>query len=236
MINLRESLGVAVNSGTLAMQEDVERAIDRVAALGLSDELGSLLWRLKYGDQWHYHELNGATCGLSPFSRIALRLEHWLSHRDRRWKHRGELFPRFVRLVLADWLHDKCVTCHGRGMLGVDRATTKSVRIRCPYCNGRGYTLRTTAGGKLEVICRRCCGNRTISVLREIEPSKPRPCPACDGLGVAVLTPAMWANMLGVSTDVWLRYWEKPMLRLRGYLASVDCRTHRRVKEQLGRD
>lgn len=239
MINLRETLGVAVNSGSLSLDEEVERAVDRVAAMGFTEELGSLLWRLKYGGQRHYHELTADRRSLSAFNRIALRLEHWLRRRDQRWpaKRRGELFPRFVRLVLVAWLHDKCAICHGRGMLGIERATQKSVRTRCPQCAGRGSVQRTTpAGYQIETICRRCCGNRTISVQRDIEQEKPRPCPACNGLGMAIVTPTMWAALMEMSTEEWLRNWEKALERLDNYLVAVDRRTNARVKAQLGRD
>jgi len=237
MINLRETLGVAVNTGSLSVDEDNERAADRVAALGFTEELGSLLWRAKYGGQRHYREVVSGADGLPALARITLRLEHWLRKREQRWQKRGELLPRLVQLALADWLNDKCAACMGRGMLGVERAALQSVRLRCPHCAGRGHTLRTTERGhRLETVCVRCCGNRSISALQEIDREKPRPCPACNGLGLAVLTPAMWAVLLGVSTDEWLKTWEKPQLRLREYLNAVDRRTHARIKAQLGRD
>jgi hypothetical protein len=170
--------------------------------------------------------------------RIALRLEHWLRKKESRWpaQQRGEQFPLFVRLVLVDWLYDKCVSCHGRGMLGVERTTLKSVRLRCPQCAGRGYTRHVTPRGHLlETICRRCCGNRTIAVWREVEREKPRTCPACNGLRIALLTPAMWAALLGIAPDEWLRHWEKRMLRLRNLLMQVDQRTALHLAQQLAR-
>lgn len=238
MINLRETLGVAVNSGSLAVQEE-ERAVDRVASLAFTEELGSLLWRVKYGNQQHFFELIGDASGSSAMARITLKLEQWLRRRERRWaaKGRGELFPLFVRLVLADWLSDKCGACHGRGMLGVERTRVQTIRQLCPQCSGTGYTLRTTRGGrKLQIVCKRCCGNKSISLQREREREKPRPCPACSGLGQAVLTPAMWASLLGVPLTDWMDHWDKPMLRLRDYLRAIDKRTAAQVKAQLGRE
>lgn len=239
MINLRECLGVAVNSGSLSMHEESERAVDRVAALAVTEELGSLLWRLKYGDQRHYREVvAGGEGSTAALDRIAERLERWLKKREVRWAlgRRQKLLPGFIRLVLVDWLHDKCAICHGRGMLGVERARAKSVRQRCGSCNGSGVVERTTQRGyQLKTICRRCCGNGAISVTREAYAEKPRTCPACNGLSASVLTPAMWATLLGVSVDDWVRYWEKPMSRLRDYLAVIDNRTNQRVKEQLER-
>ena len=239
MINLRETLGVAVNTGSLSIDEDHERAADRVAAMAFSEELGSLLWRAKYGGQRRYREVTGGGSGPAALDRIAMRLEHWLRAREQRWpaKRRGELFPWFVRLVLAHWLNDKCAACLGRGMLGVERMSLKSERLRCPQCAGRGAMPRTTpCGHRLETICTRCCGNRSISTVREIDSEKPRPCPACNGLGQAIWTPQMWAAQLGVTTEVWLKTWEKPMLRLRDYLNAVDKRTAQRIKAQLDRD
>lgn len=238
MINLRKALGVAVNSGSLAINEE-ERAVDRVAALAFAEELGSLLWRVKYGDQRHFVELIGGAGGSSVMARIMAKLEQWLRRREKRWaaKGRGELFPLFVRLVLADWLSDRCGACHGRGMLGVERALVRTIRELCPACSGSGYTLRTTRSGRtLQIVCKRCCGNRSISLQREKEREKPRSCPACSGMGQAVLTPAMWASLLNVSVNDWMEHWDKPMLRLRDYLRAVDKRTAAQVKQQLGWD
>lgn len=238
MSNLREAIGLAVNAGSLLMEDETERAADRVAALGLSEALGSLLWRLKYGDQRHYREITAQ--GMSPpaFTRIALKLERWLAKKEARWsaKDGSELFGRFVRLVLADWLYDKCRVCKGRGLIGIERNTVKAVRMRCPQCSGRGGTQRTTPRGYLlHRICKRCCGNGAISATRELTPEKPRMCGQCNGLGIAVMSPAVWSALMGVSEDDWLRHWERRLIRVRNVLAGVDKRTQAILAVQLER-
>src|SRR5258708_27294799 len=204
MSNLRESIGSAVNAGSMLMEDETERAVDRGAALALTETLGSLLWRLKYGDQKQYREITVE--GMSPpaFTRTALKLERWLTKKEARWSTLNgcELYGRFVRLALADWLHDKCQGCHGRGMVGLDRQVAKSVRVRCPNCAGKGATHRYTPRGHLlQRICPRCCGNGAIGAMRVISPEKPRACPHCHGLGIAIITTAAGCAVVGVSDE-----------------------------------
>lgn len=132
---IREQIGVAVNASRLVL-ENHETAVDRVAALGaatrcvqlgadrvdlpiaavedqhveqdyLAGDLGALLWRIRYGQQY---ELVGQAIEL---------LCRWIGHR-RMFAESEEatwiLEPFAVRLV-HEWLSDKCRRCGGTGLL-----------------------------------------------------------------------------------------------------------------------
>jgi hypothetical protein len=135
--DLREQIGTAVNASSLAMRDEAETAIDRVAALGaaalavtvgadrhdvaigacqdvafsqenaLAGELASLLWHIRYGAQF------------DALPTAIVLFATWLSGRGKYAKLEPErrmvLMPKLATRAMHEWLSDRCVACGGSG-------------------------------------------------------------------------------------------------------------------------
>lgn len=115
---VREKIVSAMQSSNLAWHAEFERAIDRLTAVGMSDALGSALFRAKY-------------CNDRSSGKRAL---HLLTHKA---AHRLRVEMEYARALattaLREWMVDACEKCHGTGNVKEgDHVST------CRKCNGTG--------------------------------------------------------------------------------------------------
>lgn len=113
MSNFREVMGGAFGSDDLSTKV-WESDLDRIAAMGFSNRLGSLLWRLKYGNDPRSY-------------RPALLLLA---------KSAKSGFPvgkRLCELAIKEWCMPQCEVCRGAKEIIVE-----DLRIVCKGCDGIG--------------------------------------------------------------------------------------------------
>lgn len=156
-MSLKEKIAAATNAGSLKWtksdEQDAERAVDRLSALGLaqmkvtnpgpagtsttreSDALAAALWRFKYGgDQTrktYEHVLRGITARVH--GRHARRAP-------------GDTLRAVVAIALEEWRVESCGTCHGRKFVGgvyQHRSLQDSKARPCPTCGGLGRIDRS---------------------------------------------------------------------------------------------
>jgi hypothetical protein len=132
---VREKVGAALNSGNLMVDPNVERAVDRVAALGSATALGSELWHAKYGG--HITPARIQTIATI----VAVRLEP-----RRRARLPSPMLVKIARLALEEWLYDRCPTCDGRKYTGGERWIEHADAVKpCGRCNATGRLVPTDA-------------------------------------------------------------------------------------------
>ena len=117
-MNLRESFA-ATHHASLAWSPDHERAIDKVAASGLCDPLGVLLWKARYMlESWAYQQ---ADKEIKQRIRVKFPREAGLN------------LDKVVEQSLREFLSDKCNTCKGRKFI-----PNGELIITCEDCSGSG--------------------------------------------------------------------------------------------------
>ena len=127
-MNLREGIS-STHHANLGWDADHERAIDKVAALGLCDELGVLLWKAKYmSESWAYVKARRILIGL---------------HSDRFKNEARLVVDSVVEQCLHEYVSDMCQWCKGaKEIIANER------RVICGACGGhwvRKYTDRDRA-------------------------------------------------------------------------------------------
>ena len=115
-MNLRESYAGTAVAG-LGWSDHGERPIDRVAAAGLADPLGMMLWRAKYeGSEGQ---------ALEAWRNLVFVLE------SRYRAENKETCERIVSQCMREYLHASCEICLGRGEMMLEK-----IRIVCNRCHG----------------------------------------------------------------------------------------------------
>jgi hypothetical protein len=122
-LNLRELVGVSLNSGHLEHKEHAEMPIDRIGALAKASALGRSLYHWAYaGDE---SSLRSAYHHLCRKARNRTRI--FRHHKD------YKLLEKIVAMCLHEWRYPACQTCGGRGELEAEK-----LRIVCERCGGTG--------------------------------------------------------------------------------------------------
>ena len=111
---IQEQIATDVHSANLAWDENYQKAIDRITALGMTDALGAELLRLKYANDRH----------------AGTRALHLLAHKAK-FALKVELsYARsLAKAAIKEYLIDTCEKCHGTGVIGRDK---------CTKCDGSG--------------------------------------------------------------------------------------------------
>jgi hypothetical protein len=111
---IRERVASDVHSANLAWDENYQKAIDRITALGMTDALGAELLRFKYA--------NDRAAGA--------RALHLLAHKAK-FALKVELsYARsLAKAAIKEFLIDACDKCNGTGVIGRDK---------CSKCDGSG--------------------------------------------------------------------------------------------------
>lgn len=119
MTMIKESVVSAVQSSNLQWNDRETKAIDRITALGLSDPLGSALWRFKY-------------CNDSAAYQRALALL------AKKGATRLRVMPGYARMLakaaIKEWAIDADPHCQGSGFV----TQKNGVVVTCTKCGGTG--------------------------------------------------------------------------------------------------
>lgn len=115
---IRERIASDVHSSNLAWNENHQKAIDRITALGMTDALGAELLRFKYANDRH----------------AGTRALHLLAHKAK-FALKVELsYARtLARAAIKEYLIDGCEKCNGTGIVK-DAGHASS----CTKCGGTG--------------------------------------------------------------------------------------------------
>jgi hypothetical protein len=128
---IRDRVVSAVQSSNLRWDENHAKAIDVIAAMGMSNALGMALWRFKYA--------NDATV-----YKRALELLIERSASTHKFPIENPFTYRYVfqlaQGAIKEWAIDICNQCQGTGKIESDED-----EIDCPQCNGTGYRQYTDA-------------------------------------------------------------------------------------------
>lgn len=127
MSDLRKLMATALTSSNLGADENEERAIDRILALGSGDRLGTLLWRLRLANDH------------TAFKQAALVL----SSRMVRAGEARSMREKVAERAVMEWLDDVCKICLGRGRL-VPKNSPVATHT-CTGCEGTGRARHSDA-------------------------------------------------------------------------------------------
>lgn len=126
---LTERLVTALATDDLSLRETACN-LDKIIVSGWSaktQKLGSLAFWSKY-----LHD----TSKQRQFIDLVRRLSVSRLRQQRRMVHQKEIH-RLADIVVAWWMHDKCPSCQGRGLL-VLRDQQVTSKFECPVCHGSG--------------------------------------------------------------------------------------------------
>lgn len=185
---IREATGVALNTKHMETSYIRRTASDFIAALGGAPELGSCLWRVKYGGEEHllHHT-------------YTLLVKHVWRGAGKPRKH----IEQICKMALEEWSIDMCVACNGQGHVG-RRERAENKKVPCGECSGKGSQKRRLKSGPgfMNHTCKRCCGNGHIFETVKIPGEKHRVCQVCNGSKSYVRTDserAAWMKLPGCS-------------------------------------
>jgi len=221
---LKERAGIAMNVRVQLADVAPDRQVT-LGALALVDELGNMLWHMKYGEDLRQRALHRASLLLA--SRITLdgryRRGKSIVAKVAEEKKRGDakaerasLLVRFAHQAIIEWIADQCSVCRGRGMLGGGGRITKRVsrwpmadRSPCPSCYGKGFYEEHPF------------------------PEVPHLCTHCNGSGKEPVNAAQRALALDVPLDQYYRRWVDRFDWLRSVLLQIDAATEQEFERRL---
>ena len=124
-MSLRQRLVCDVSTGNLRQDPNNQAGADRIAALGLSDPLGSALWRLTDDLDPRAHP--------EVVKRLAARMRR--SHDS--WRTVLKVCDRAV----WEYMNDRCPVCHGTAV----RIRPNGITDACKSCDATGLRRHTDA-------------------------------------------------------------------------------------------
>lgn len=119
---IQEKIVSAMQSSNLAWHAEFEKSIDRLTAVGMSDALGSALWRFKY-----LHDRGS-------FKRALYLLADRVEQRTK--KPKNDYMFGIVTGAMREWAIDLCPHCDGTGFVAVAGAPSRG--SKCTKCDGNG--------------------------------------------------------------------------------------------------
>lgn len=244
MIDLKEQAGIAMNVRSQLGESAGDPQVT-LAALAFADDLGRLLWRMKYGQEVKRAGVQRATLLLASRIRwsgkFARKKFTGLDHEANRARRSGvkveramsDIVQRFARRVIVEWVADLCPCCDGRGVMG--RAERQSaplmVEVNCETCDGRRAVVISEEripfahNGRYPIVyreyerCGTCNGEGKLRIEQKTRGNGRQICTACDGTGRYAVDDAARAAALGVSLGIYRAHWAS---HFRGMLALLD--------------
>lgn len=210
-VDLREQIAVALNPRS-QLADPVSQREAKIGALAGADELGALLWRMKYGRDLRPSIVNRAVLLFAKRARNAKSGRRGLraSWRKEAADGGGDIMDRVARLVVCEWVDDRCRTCLGRG----------------------------TIGGRLQAAdrsmsCKACLVGKRARVVSAMKLARLAVCSGCGGDGKRRATDAERAAALGLPLDTYRRHWARVLEELLAVLDRVDVEVGYRVGREL---
>ena len=239
---LKERAGIAMNVRVQLADVAPDRQVT-LGALALVDELGNMLWHMKYGEDLRQRALHRASLLLA--SRITLegryRRGKSIVAKVAEEKKRGDakterasLLVRFAHQAIIEWIADQCSVCCGRGMLGGGGRITK--RVDCATCQ----PVRIAIDERLRFSrwpmadrspCPSCYGKGFYE--EHPFPEVPHLCTHCNGSGKEPVNAAQRALALDVPLDQYYRRWVDRFDWLRSVLLQIDAATEQEFERRL---
>lgn len=155
MIDLKEQAGIAMNvRGQLS--DPIADPQVTLGALAFAGDLGRLLWRMKYGQDFRLRDSEGRTAIHRATLLLSKRLRD--AGKFNRSKYTGvtraakkasalsgkkveretvDIIERFAHRAIVEWIADLCPTCNGNGVSGRGD-TRQEKRVACSPCGGHG--------------------------------------------------------------------------------------------------
>ncbi|WP_420994102.1 hypothetical protein ACKI2N_001915 [Cupriavidus sp. 30B13] len=239
MDDLREQVAAAMNpKGQLG--DAVAQPEMKLGALAFADDLGRMLWRLKYGQDTTPQTFHRAVLLLARRARGLKRLRR--GHRVSRKAMQadggdGDLLERLAARAVGEWVKDRCHVCAGRGRLGGGSILRR--RVTCPECSGARWVsweerIPFAAPG-LVLLWRDPCGtcNGLGGVGARGELQRMAVCGACGGSGRARYADADRAHALRLPLETYRRRWSDVLLGMLAVLDAFDGDTENVVSRQL---
>lgn len=247
MSELKERAGIAMNVRVQLADVAPDRQVT-LGALAMVDELGNMLWHMKYGQDLRRRALHRASLLLA--SRIAdgSRYRRGKSagakFRDAKLrdpKRDGEvasdgpsLLVRFAERAIIEWIADQCSVCGGRGMRGGGGRIVR--RVDCRSCR----PVRDAIDARLRFSrwpisdrepCPTCYGKGFYEERPFAE--VPHLCTHCNGSGKEPVNAAKRAQALGVPLDQYHRRWAARFEWLGAVLTQIDSITEAQFRRGL---
>lgn len=118
-VMIREKIVNAMQSKNLAWHAEFERAIDTLTAVGMSDALGSALFRVKYCDDKGAYQRALALLAKEGATRLRVMPGY---------------AKKLAKVAIKEWVLDADPHCHGSGVF----TKANGVEVECPKCGGTG--------------------------------------------------------------------------------------------------
>lgn len=152
MVKLAQRYVKATQSGNL-MNDRYHVDTDYLAAIALSRKLGSLLFRVKYGnDATSFNAL------LLAWEKIVIdkaTVLDWPAHISRR---------KVAALSLAHWLNNICVECGGKGYLPLENVPQVISDKMCPVCLASGTKPLACDGQHQKPVAEMCAALHEMTI------------------------------------------------------------------------
>ncbi|MGA9914197.1 MAG: hypothetical protein WBR17_16865 [Paraburkholderia sp.] len=258
MIDLKERAGVAMNVRSQLGESTGDPKVT-LGALAFVNELGNLLWRMKYGQDVKRSSLQRATLLLASrirwsgkFARGKFTGLDRKENRDRRAgrsfeRSHADIIERFAQRVIIEWVADKCQHCEGRGVLGRSekRTALKVVELTCETCRGERFLVvdeeyipfahngRGPMALREYERCGTCHGRGTIRSEQKAARDGRQICPFCNGTARHPVDEAARALALGVSLDLYRTQWARYFHGVFAMLDKVDGSAADTMRRQM---
>jgi hypothetical protein len=263
MIDLKEQAGIAMNVRG-QFSDPISDPQVTLGALAFANELGRLLWRMKYGQDVKRSGLHRACLLLanrmrdgrrfdrSKFTGItraakqaALRSGVPLKLIER---ETADVIDRFARRAIVEWVADQCAACDGRGVVGRGEQVSEQHAV-CPTCSGAGevcvdeyripFAARRDGSGPIvyrdRERCDTCVGLGHVTVKTSGQRRGRQICPACQGTARAAVDHAARAIALGVTAAQYRAHWERQFVGVLALLDAVDGAASDTMQRKLQR-
>lgn len=224
-LTLREEVGSAINSSDLSGRDTT---MLNALAMG-ADQLGALLWRVKYGGDQRPTTMRELKDLLVP-----------MVHGNRT-RAPGPHVVSLVEAALREWLDDSCPECRGRRFVGTEYGDVRDARERCPAGCRRGPSGTYRVAGVFEtageramnaVSCQRCGGRGWIPG-REVDASRTTVCRTCNGTSRLLFGPGERAAAMGVTREEFERRWASKYERALSIMRARDSKAGRTVAKAM---
>jgi hypothetical protein len=241
---LKERAGIAMNVRVQLADVAPDRQVT-LGALAMVDELGNMLWHMKYGQDLRRGALHRASLLLA--SRIAdgnrYRRGKSAGAKFRDSKRNGDaesaspdgpsLLVRFAERAIIEWIADQCSECGGRGMHGGGRVVR---RVDCQPCRPVREAIDARARfSRWPINDREPCPTCYGKGFYEERPfaKVPHLCTHCGGSGKEPVNHAKRALAIDVPLDQYHRRWAARFDWLGAILTQIDSITESQFRRGL---
>jgi hypothetical protein len=260
IIDLKEQAGVAMNVRGQFSDPIADPKVT-LGALAFANDLGRLLWRMKYGQDVKRASLNRATLLLakrarepgrfdrSKFTGVTRASEKAAALAGRKVERSvSDIVERFARQAIIEWIADLCIACDGRGVSGRGKEVTLQ-RVVCPSCSGAGRVCRdeycipfaARFDGRGPMVfreferCSQCRGIGGIDIKVASKNTGRQICSVCRGTGRRVEEHAARARALGVSLEQYHAHWKPHFHAVHALLDALDGAANDTVRRRVQR-